>query len=126
MICNPYLIKRFGFAGVCLRNTPLIRALAILSGGRNCSPASDLVLRKLVFPMALFSKGVFFSQTPVSLLSSSLPPALSLLLSLLPLFLHFPLLSFVAPLSLVSLVSPVKNVKRHLLGLFSRPLGKEP
>ena len=39
---------------------------ALQACSRNCSPAPDLVLRKLVFQRMLLSGGVFFSRTPVS------------------------------------------------------------
>ena len=57
----------FGTAGVCEKNIPFVSAFALQSCSRNCSPAPDLVLWKLVFPRVLLSGGVFFSQTPVSI-----------------------------------------------------------
>ena len=45
--------------------TPFTVAFAIQSCSRNCSPAPDLVLWKLVFPSVFFSGGVLFSQTLV-------------------------------------------------------------
>ena len=58
--------------GVCEKNTPFRRALALQSFGRNCYGAPDLVLRKPIFLIALFSGGVFFSQTPGALHISNL------------------------------------------------------
>ena len=52
--------------GVCETNIPFARALALQSSSRNCSPAPDLVLWKLIFQCLLFSGGIIFSQTPVS------------------------------------------------------------
>ena len=47
-------------------HTPFRRAFARQSRCRNCSPAPDLALRRLIFPRVFFSGGTFFSQTPVS------------------------------------------------------------
>ena len=41
-------------------NTPLVRALALQSCGRNCSLDPDLVLWKPIVQHMLFSGGVFF------------------------------------------------------------------
>ena len=54
--------------GVCEKNIPFAQALALQSSSINCSPAPDLVLRKLIFQNIVFSGGVFFSQTPVVML----------------------------------------------------------
>ena len=79
----PYLPHRYassGHNGVCDKNTPrekttlwkmsyrfpFMRAMAIQSCSRNCSPAPDLVFLKLIFSYVFFSGGMFFSQTPVS------------------------------------------------------------
>ena len=43
-----------------------MQAPALQSSSRNCSPAPDLVLRKLIVQCVFFSGGVFCSQTPVS------------------------------------------------------------
>ena len=48
-----------GHAGVREKNTPFRRACALQFSGRNCSPAPDLVLPKLVFPLVLLCGGVF-------------------------------------------------------------------
>ena len=48
------------------KNIPLVRALALQSSSRNCNPAPDLVFWKLISPPVLSSRGVCFSQTPVS------------------------------------------------------------
>ena len=53
-------------AGVCDKNMPFMKAFAPQSRSRNCSPALDLVLCKLLFQWILFFLGVFFSQMPVS------------------------------------------------------------
>ena len=45
--------------------TPFAQALALQSFSRNCFPALDLVLQKLVFPRVFLFEGVFLSQTPV-------------------------------------------------------------
>ena len=45
--------------GVCEISTPFVRACAQQSSGRNCSPAPDLMLCKLIFPRVSFPKGVF-------------------------------------------------------------------
>ena len=42
------------------QNTPFAQALALQSHSRNCNPAPDLVLWKLMFQCVLFSRGVFF------------------------------------------------------------------
>ena len=44
--------------------TPCMPNVALQSCSRNCSPAPDLVLWKLICPHAFFSGGVFISQTP--------------------------------------------------------------
>ena len=51
--------------GVCEQNAPLIRALAMLSSGRNRCPAPELVFLKLISPRVFISGRVFVSQTPV-------------------------------------------------------------
>ena len=43
------------------------RALALQHSVGNCSPPPDFAFSKLTFSRALFSGGVFFSQTPVHL-----------------------------------------------------------
>ena len=48
--------------GVCEKNTPFMRASALQASGRNCSPAPDLVFRKVIFPRASFSGGVFLNR----------------------------------------------------------------
>ena len=45
------------------KNNSFLRAFALQSSGRNCSPPPDFVLRRLLIPRVLFSGGV--SQTPV-------------------------------------------------------------
>ena len=55
---------------VCEQNTLFAWALALRSFSRNCFPAPDLALRKPIFLIVFFSGGVFFSQTPVSLVKS--------------------------------------------------------
>ena len=50
------------------KSVPFTRAFALQAFGRNCSPAPELVLWKLVFSVSreFFSRGVFSSQTRVS------------------------------------------------------------
>ena len=52
--------------GVCEKYTPFMWTSALQSRDRNCSPAPDLALWRLICPVLLFYRGVFFSQTPVS------------------------------------------------------------
>ena len=47
---------------VCEQTTPFVRALAMQSSSRNCSPAPDSVFLKLNCPRVFFSKGVFFHR----------------------------------------------------------------
>ena len=51
------------------QNNPPVRASAVQSSSRNCSPAPDLVFFNIIFPRILFSGGVLFftdtAQTPV-------------------------------------------------------------
>ena len=49
-----------GDAGVCEQNNPFAQALALQSSGRNCSPASDSMLRKRMFQGSEFSGGISF------------------------------------------------------------------
>ena len=56
-------ISAGNYTGVCEQNIPFTRALARQPSGINCSLAPDVVLFKLMFPRALFSGGVFFSDT---------------------------------------------------------------
>ena len=51
--------------GVCEITTPFRRAFALQPLGRDRYPAHDLVLRRPIFLGVFFSRGVFFSQTPV-------------------------------------------------------------
>ena len=47
----------------CLwKDTPVVGAFALQSSGRNCYPAPDLVLWRLIFPGVFFSGGVFFQR----------------------------------------------------------------
>ena len=48
--------------GICEKNTPFRRALALQSSVGNCSPAPDLALTRLVFLSMFFSRGVFFHR----------------------------------------------------------------
>ena len=50
---------------VSVKNTPFRWTSALQARGRNRSPAPDLALWRRVFPRVCFSRGVFFSQTPV-------------------------------------------------------------
>ena len=68
------LVKVTGF---CEQNIPFGWVLALQSLSRNCYPAPDLVLRKPIFLIILFSGGVFYSQTPVSLRGECLSGALN-------------------------------------------------
>ena len=45
---------------------PFMRAFALQHGSRSCSPATDLVLFKLIVLRVVFSGGVICSQTLVS------------------------------------------------------------
>ena len=60
-----YSITQGNHAGLCEKGTPFTRAFPMQSSGRNCSPAPDLVLQKLILPRVFSSGGMFFSQTPV-------------------------------------------------------------
>ena len=51
--------------GVCEKDTPFVRAVALQCSSRNCSPLPDLVYLKLMFTRVLLSRGGFVSQTPV-------------------------------------------------------------
>ena len=42
-----------------VKTTPFTSAFALQSCSRSCSPAPDLVLRKLILPRVFFSEGVF-------------------------------------------------------------------
>ena len=44
--------------GVCGKNTPFVRALALQSNSRDCCPAPDMALQKPIFIIILFSWGV--------------------------------------------------------------------
>ena len=48
--------------GVCETNSFVLQAFVLQGGGRSCSPATDLVLLKLILPHVLFSGGVFFHR----------------------------------------------------------------
>ena len=54
-----------GFIPVSVKNDNLAQAFALQSSSGNCSPASDLVLRKLIFQTGFFSEAASFSKTPV-------------------------------------------------------------
>ena len=52
--------------GVCEKNTPVARPVALQNSSRNSTAAPDVELFKPNFPGVFFSGGVFCSQTPVS------------------------------------------------------------
>ena len=55
-----------GNTGVCLwKKTPFLQAVDLQSRDRNCCPAPDSMLGRLIFQCVFFSGGVFFSETPV-------------------------------------------------------------
>ena len=72
-ICLNWLALRnslhVAHTGVCEKVNPFVQALALQSSSRSCSLAPDLVLREPIFQMAVFSGGVFFSQTPLCFIS---------------------------------------------------------
>ena len=50
------------------KHTPFRRALALQSRGRNCNPAPDLVLRKLIFQgLLFFPEKCFFTDTGINI-----------------------------------------------------------
>ena len=71
----------FRAAGVCDEEAPpsappLRRPLPCGSGGRDCPPAPDLVLRRLVFPKGvLLRRGVLFAEAGRKLVRGPPPPA---------------------------------------------------
>lgn len=46
--------------GVCEKDTPFVRAVALQCSSRNHSPPSDLVFSQLVLPRVFLSGGFFF------------------------------------------------------------------
>ena len=61
-----HVASHVGATGVCEKTLLLYEHWP--SSSRNCSPASDLELFKLIFPRVLFSRGVSFSAHPVELI----------------------------------------------------------
>ena len=50
------VVRAFAFA------TPFVRAFALQSSSRNCSPAPDVVFSKPIFSPVFFSGGAFFHR----------------------------------------------------------------
>ena len=61
-VCHLSLGHSLGSIPVAVKNIPFAQALALQSSGRNCNPAPDLVLWKLIFPSVIFSGGMFFHR----------------------------------------------------------------